>query len=334
MVSRRVTPIGPPPGTAALDEVPKALRDEVADFLTLLQRSHDETHLYELIETRLEYLKCLIREIQAQFHDDPAYLTYLRNWFNQQTEAAFSKSTLMYRARAWPEGYPGDHITLEAIYTGQTDCQGVGKALDQYFLSRTLAVAVRSRLRTLTRLLVERATVETVAARWLNLAAGSCRELLAVPPAAPPRRILCIDSDPKALHYAARLLNERSGDAITFKPDNAFRLIDARRNVERYGEFTTIYSAGLFDYVKSEHLVRLLAGLYGTLARGGILIAPFKDAARYETFDYHWLVNWHFFIQRSEDQIRRLFAAAGVPPEYLKVTRDDSGVILFFVAIK
>src|SRR5690606_32305599 len=186
------------------------------------------------------------------------------------------------------------------------------------------------RLRMLSRLLDERTAVEIGSARWLNLACGSCRELLAVPPAMTPRQIICIDSDPNALEYAARLLKDRGGDTLTFKADNAFRLMNARRNVERYGEFSTIYSAGLFDYVKSERLVPLIAGLYGSLARGGVLIAPFKDAMRYETFDYHWLVNWDFFLQRTEGDIRQLFSAAGVPPEYLTVARDDSGVILFF----
>lgn len=315
-------------------DVPKLLRDEVADFLALLQRRRDEEFLYQTIETRLDFLKSLVRDLQTQFRHDQPYLAYLRHWFKQQTDAALAKSRLMHRARTWPEGYAGDYVTLESIYTEEVAGEGVARALDHYFLSRTLAVAVRSRLRMLSRLLTERAAVETGSARWLNLAAGSCRELLAVPAAAKPRQIVCVDSDPNALAYATRLLQDRGGDTLTFKADNAFRLMNARRNLERYGEFSTIYSAGLFDYVKSERLVPLIAGLYGSLARGGVLVAPFKDASRYETFDYHWLVNWDFFLQRTEGDIRQLFSAAGVPAEYLTVARDDSGVILFFVAIR
>lgn len=321
-------------GVTALD-VPKALRDEVADFLAVLQGDHDEDNLYQIIETRLGFLKSVTRNVEAQFRSDNARLAYLRNWFRQQTDAVFSKSNLMHRARAWPEGYPGDYLTLEAIYANQPQGEGVSGLLDRYFLSRTLAVAVRSRLRTLCRLLSERSTAEPAGARWLNLAAGSCRELLYTPPALiAQRQILCIDYDTKALDYAKRLLAERTGDAITFRTDNAFRMANAKRNVERHGKFTTIYSAGLFDYVKSEPLTRLVAGLYGSLAEDGVLIAPFKDATRYETFDYHWLVNWHFFLQRSEDDIHRVFSEAGVPRERIAVTRDPSGVILFFVATK
>lgn len=318
---------------ASLD-VPKALQEEVADFLAMLRANRDDEAFYDLIEARLDYLKSVVRDVEAELRSDNAHLAYIRDWFKQQTNAVLAQSRLMQRARTWPEGYPGDYLTLEAVYANRPGGDGIGKLLDRYFLSRTLAVAVRSRLRTLCRLLTERAAAEAGGARWLNLAAGSCRELLSIPPLAKPRRILCVDYDANALEYAKGLVTPHTEDAITFKTDNAFRMANADRNVERYGEFTTIYSAGLFDYVKSGQLARLIAGLYGSLAKGGVLIAPFKDATRYDTFDYHWLVNWDFFLQRSEDDVRRVFAEAGVAPERLSVTRDESGVILFFVAAR
>lgn len=313
-------------------DVPRALHDEVADLLALLRAGRDGDGFYEIVETRLRYIKSVVHAVESDLRTDKAHLNYVRDWFRQQTDAVLSQSRLMQRARLWPEGYPGDYLTLEAVYANRPEGDGIGRLFDRYFLSRTLAVAVRSRLRTLSRLLSERMTAEPRGARWLNLAAGSCRELLALPPLDKPRRILCIDYDPNALEYARRLITPRARDAITFKTDNAFRMVNAKRNLERYGEFTTIYSAGLFDYVKSGQLARLVAGLYGSLAKGGVLIAPFKDAGRYDTFDYHWLVRWDFFLQRTEADIREVFDDAGVPPERLNVTRDESGVILFFVA--
>jgi len=315
-------------------DIPKFLRDEVSDFLALLHRGQDDSLLYQTLEARLDYLKSLVRGLQVQYRHDPSYLAHLREWFKQQTDTAFSKSRLMHRARNWPEGYPGDYLTLEAVYNEAAEGSGAARALDRYFLSRTLAVAVRSRLRMLARLLAERAAVETGGARWLNLAAGSCRELLGVPAVARPREILCVDRDPNALAYARTLLANHTSDAIRYETGEPLHFANAKHNVERYGRFTTIYSVGLFDYLKSERLVPLIVGLYESLARGGVLIAPFKDAARYETFDCHWLVNWHSFAQRHEDDIRQLFVAAGVPLNYLTVTRDESGVILFFVALK
>ncbi|HEY8426979.1 MAG TPA: class I SAM-dependent methyltransferase [Sandaracinaceae bacterium] len=316
-------------------DVPEFLRDEVADFLALLQRDQEDSRLfYQTIEARLEYLKSLVRGLQVRYRHEPSYLAHLREWFKQQTDTAFSKSRLMHRARTWPEGYPGDYLTLEAVYNEAAEGSGAAYALDRYFLSRPLAVAVRARLRMLSRLLAERAVVETGGARWLNLAAGSCRELLDLPAAAEPRKILCVDRDPNALAYARMLLENRSRDAIRHENGDPLHFANAKQNVERYGRFTTIYSAGLFDYLRSERLVPLIAGLYESLARGGVLIAPFKDAARYETFDCHWLVNWDAFVQRHEHDIRQLFLAAGVPPNYLTVTRDESGVILFFVALR
>lgn len=335
MVSGQIVSVDPRLGAAKASlDVPQALHDEIADFLAVFRRRHDDDGLYEVLETRLDYVKAVIREIETQPRVDAEHLAYVRDWFRQQTDAVLSQSRLMQRARTWPEGYPGDYLTLEAVYSNRPHGDGIGKVLDRYFLSRTLAVAVRSRLRTLCQLLAERSAAETAGARWLNLAAGSCRELLSIPPVAKPRRILCIDYDANALEYAKQLVTPHLEDTLTFKTDNAFRMANAARNIERYGEFTTIYSAGLFDYVKSGQLARLLAGLYGSLAKGGVLIAPFKDATRYDTFDYHWLVKWDFFLQRTEADIRAIFADAGVPRERLSVTRDDSGVILFFTATK
>ncbi len=34
---------------------------------------------------------------------------------------------------------------------------------------------------------------------------------------------------------------------------------------------------------------------------GGILITSFKDAARYRHQEYHWIVDWDGFLQRTEE---------------------------------
>ena len=146
------------------------------------------------------------------------------------------------------------------------------------------------------------------------------------------RRVIhCLDSDPNALAYAKTLLGERSGDELVFHADNALKLLNVGRNQSRFGAWTTIYSAGLFDYLPDAALSRLLAALYASLALNGVLIAPCKDAACYETFDYHWVVRWNQFFQRTETDFRKIFLDAGIPESKTAVKRDDSGVILFFI---
>lgn len=293
----------------------------------------DDPNLYEIFLTRLGYVKTVTQVIDARMEHDPEGLAQLQAWFREETDPLFQKSPLITRARTWPEGYPGDFLTLEALYKEQPWAdRGLGHYLDRYFLCRTLAIAVRSRMRMLTNLLNFRSRDEQGPSNWLNVACGPCRELLSVP-RSNERTIWCIDQDEESLAYADELLQRKHN--TEFKKLNAFRLINAERNVQMFnGPLTTIYSAGLFDYIDTERLTKLLRGLYDSLAKDGVLIASFKDKVRYDTFDYHWFMKWHYFLQRSEAECYALLEDAGIPHDKMTVMRDDSGVILFFVCQK
>jgi hypothetical protein len=63
---------------------------------------------------------------------------------------------------------------------------------------------------------------------------------------------------------------------VEFLAENAYRFANPKRNATRFGDFSTIYSAGLFDYIPSDRLSTLIAALYQSLGTGGMLIAPLK----------------------------------------------------------
>jgi len=284
----------------------------------------------EVVAERLDQFCRVAAGLEAEHRGEPAALRLLQERFRQATAPAFQGSWLMSRARTWPQGYPGDYLTLEAVYQRAVNSEGQGAHLDAFFQRQTLAVAVRSRLRTLAALLRRRAAEEGDGARWLNLACGSARELLEIP-AQGGRTLFCVDQDEAALAYGEALLAQ-TGHQITWQDRNALRFISADATRRRYGALTTIYSAGLFDYLDDRALGDLLRGLYEALAPGGLLIAAFKDAERYEAQPYHWLVRWHYFHQRTEGQFREILAQAGIPADRLELTRDETGVILFFQA--
>jgi len=292
----------------------------------------DDPNLYEIFLTRFAYVKTVTQMIDARMADDPEGLKELQQWFRQETDPLFQKSPLVTRARTWPEGYPGDFLTLEAIYNNAPWAErGLGNFLDRYFLSRTLAVAVRSRLQKLTSLLNYRAKDEVGPSNWLNVACGPCRELLSIP-REDKRKIWGVDQDENSLAYAEDLLQRKHN--AEFRKLNAFRLVNTEKTVEQFGELTTIYSVGLFDYIDTDPLTRLIGGLYRALAKDGVLIASFKDKIRYDTFDYHWFISWHYFLQRSEAECHDLLENAGIPRAKTTMVRDDSGVILFFICSK
>lgn len=303
---------------------------ELMAFLSAPERAAPDQ--FEVVATRLDHFGDVAAEVEAELGGDVAALRSLQERFREATDPVFLQGELVKRVRRWPEGYPGDYLTLEAIYAGaRAASEGVGGHIDRYITSRTLAVAVRGRLRKLSELLCRRAAEEAGGPRrWLNLACGPARELLAVP-VSPERSIVCVDQDANALRYA-RALVEPAGHAVRMVDANALRFAYPEYTRRRYGPFDTIYSAGLFDYLETETLVKLLGGLDGALAPGGLLVAAFKDARRYRTHDYHWLSRWHYFAQRTEEEFHDIVRRAGVGPERYTVERDDSGVILFFLA--
>ncbi len=107
-------------------------------------------------------------------------------------------------------------------------------------------------------------------------------------------------------------------------------MINAQKNIREFGRFDVIYTIGLLDYLTDEILVRMLRSLYATLRPGGVAIAVFKDCDQYETEDYHWLVDWTGFRQRTAQQSRRLLDKAGIPAESVTVDRTADSVMIFY----
>jgi len=308
-----------------------ALEAEVFDLVDFLSDPRrDDPDQYEVIKTRLDCVKFVTQAIERAY--SKGEVRAMQKWFRQMTDPVLGLSNTCYRARVWPEGYPGDFRTLEGIYSNTPVGVGLAAHLDRYSLSSTLAVAIRSRLRKLTELLTDRQREERGLSSWLNLACGPCRELEWLPPPDNGRTVVrCVDTDPNALQYAAATVLAQSDVEPHLIHDNAFAFTDAARNNQRFGPLSTIYSAGLFDYIPSKRLVAVIRGLFNSLGRDGMLIAPFKEQLYYDTFDYHWYSKWHYFLQRSESEYRSILAESGIPHDAISLERDESGVILFFV---
>jgi SAM-dependent methyltransferase len=256
--------------------------------------------------------------------------------FRQKTDPIFSKSNLMSHARTWPKGYPGDYKMLENVYRNMSLSEGIGYLLDSYFLTRTLAVAVRGRLVKLTEILKDEIQTREKPC-VLNVACGSCREVFGIVPeiGQSGAKVTCIDFDSGALHYASnRLSYAELGAQLTLRKYNTLRMINQERNMKEFGPQDIIYSSGLFVYLEDDVLVRLVRGLYELLRPKGKLIITFEDSDRYDTHDYHWLVDWDSLLLRNEHDCRKLFNKAGIPEHSLRVERDRTGVIMLFIVDK
>ncbi len=274
------------------------------------------------------------RLVDAGFADEPAELERLRREFRLKTNPLLSKGHFINHARTWPKGYPGDYKIIEGMYRQMPVSEGLGRLLDLYSLNTTLAMAIRSRLREMTGILKEELSKRAGPA-VLNIACGPCRELLDLVPeiSASKARFICVDHDEDALRFAAdRLANAGIAGTVEMRIYNALRMVSRERNMGEFGPQDIIYSIGFFDYLRDDVLVRLFASFYELLNPGGTLVAAFKDSRRYRTQDYHWIVDWAGFYQRTAEESAILFEKAGIPVK--KCSRDASGVIIFYQIVR
>jgi len=167
----------------------------------------------------------------------------------------------------------------------------------------------------------------------MNVGCGSCRELMGITPeiCTSSAKITCVDTDNDALAFAQdRLSYAGLMPQVELRKYNALRMFDDETNEHEFGKQDIIYSVGLFDYLPSDFLTKLFAALYRLLNPRGKLIAAFKDADTYRPQDYHWIVDWDGFLQRTKKDFREIMTGAGIPSEAISETSIESGVIVFY----
>lgn len=288
------------------------------------------------LRDQLWRVESFCREMEQQLGADRDAVREKQREFRQQTDAHFAKSFFMQRARTWPQGYPGDYEIIEKAYNNQPLSPGVGQLFDRYFLGTTLANGIRYR-RAMMRDILAAEMRERQGARILNIGCGPCRELIELASVIRDTRtqVTCVDFDADALKYSAERVRE-SGlqDHVEFRRYNALRMINAERNVREFGRFDVIYTIGLLDYLADDVLIRMIRALYETLQPGGTFIAVFKDCDRYDTIDYHWLVDWSGFLQRTRQESWQLILEAGIPHDAVTIQRSQDDVMIFYQILR
>lgn len=256
----------------------------------------------------------------------------LKKSFRESIAPWFSRSWFMDRALQKPCGHPGDYQMLEAIYDRQAQSEGIGRALDLYFLQTALAAAVTGRKNWIRDFLKAFLPSCGSSPRILDIACGSCREIRELAGTGyEPFQLSALDFDQGALDFSKAMLERTPvlvGELTTVK-QNVLRMTSATRNIKQFGLFDLIYSVGLYDYLPDKILVRLLSATAQMLVPGGRYILAFKDADRYDCTEYQWHVDWYFF-QRTETECRTLIERAGL--EIVSMEREPSGVIMMFTA--
>jgi hypothetical protein len=297
------------------------------------QTPHSTEHR-ECVDSAIGDMRAACLELETLIGDNSEVLRETQDAFREAIAPWFDQSYLMERAKTKPRGYPGDYVMLLAMYDRLPNSSGLGGYLDMHFIECELACAVRGRMRAVRQFLVEELARRDGEVTIVNIACGPCREFVArlEHPANVCPRITVVDSDQETLDYVAENVSGVNGaPKLHCLRYNALRVGSTKRNIEAFGRPDIIYSVGLFDYIPDRLLVPMLRGLRDTLAEGGVLYLAFKDTNRYDKTVYQWMVDW-FFFQRTVDECRELFRQADFDLEGMKMTRDESGIIVNFIS--
>ena len=327
-----------------LEKYAAALKTKTGEYVESLEAlasacsapGADESKIMKGLSILNEDMMKACAEFENAAATDDDFIRFERKLFHEKTDRVLCKSVLVRHARTWPQGYQGDFKILETLYKNIPVSEGIGYYLDKYGLSLPLADAVRNRIMKLEEV-VRREISERDVASVLNIACGSCRELMGLAPdiVRTKAQITCIDMDADALAFAMeRLSHTEAAENITFRKYNAARMFDDELNMAAFGKTDIIYSAGLFDYLPSEFLAKMLGSLYRLLHRDGTLIAAFKDAEKYRHQDFHWIVDWTGFLQRTEKEFLSILDTAGIPRSAIREERDHTGIIIFYLITK
>lgn len=241
--------------------------------------------------------------------------------FFSRNRAVFGTTASMQGfVKCRPHGYAGDFEVIEKIYTQSVSALPAIRLWDEFFHTSQATEAVRNRAAVFAALVEEFAPQDL-----LSVACGPGLDVAAAlrDGESPVVRATLLDNDPNALRRASVNLatspldiDYREGNALRYRPDRPHGLV---------------WCSGLFDYLSDRASVLLLRRLYDALAPGGVLavgnFATGQASRAYMETVGHWLL-----IHRSEEDIRSLAAAAGVPPQRTEVRTDDTGVNLFLIA--
>jgi len=244
--------------------------------------------------------------------------------------STIDSSIMHQRTREKPCGYAGDYLLIDWIYTKKTATNGAGKLFDELFHSYEAAESVRNRKEYFKKKCKEMYQELNRDIDILDLGCGSCRDVKEIYESLNNGHNInfhCVDSDPRAVTYARKVLNGKIDKYnIDIDVANVFRLKTNRK-------YDLIWSAGLFDYLEKRIVILLLKKIWRYLKDNGrIIFGNFSPIN--PTKNGMELVGKWYLIHRTASELIKICRETGLPISELEVESESSGINLFCVLKK
>jgi len=298
------------------------LRRHVEDFLSIDDEHLREEELYHRLLAIVHQLCAAIlacENAEMEPDDIRAVLEPVRR--------VHARSPFVERLQTWPRGYPGDFETVEYLIGGASANKAsdrIARSCEAYALSRSIAQQHRNKIQHQAARLMRTMLMNPGRTRIASIACGSCPDLRLIldhlPPLAGDIWLNDIDEDAltfsrKALQPIASHCHFRQGDALTFA-----------RRLPR-GAFDLVLAGGLVDYLNERVATLLIQLAVRALAPGGTFYFTNIAAGNPYRPLIEYFGNWKL-IERSEEDIYRYCANAGVSRGNVSIRRDETGLAL------
>ena len=221
-----------------------------------------------------------------------------------------------------PYGYAGDFEIIDRIYTKNKSKKF--QKWDDYFLSNTLAIAIRNRKEYLKNCI----KYQLRASKTLNvliMASGPARIVFEVFEELAHDnfqiKFTCVDLDEQAIAYAKKL-NSKYLSHIEFVHKNIFKFTTN-------DTYDLICSAGLFDYFNDRVFVCMLHKMKKWLRpKGKIIIGNFNKKGNPARICLERWGKWYLH-HRSAEKLIKLALDTGFTKENISISNEEENVNLF-----
>ncbi|QCX01596.1 class I SAM-dependent methyltransferase [Aggregatimonas sangjinii] len=286
--------------------------------LTLLKEFIENEQLSQTNFFRLDELLAITGYEYRQGRISKEEIAEINNSFGR----TFLEHTLHGRGFLKPNGYPGDYLFLDRIYTHHISADPRYGIWDQYVQQNGAPDAVRNRKEYFKHMV--RAKAKTVSRlNVLNIISGSGRELEELYDSVTDQNIdtTCVEIDEEAIEFSKEL-NKNQLDRIEYVHSNIFRY-------QTEESFDFIWAAGLFDYLNDKAFIKLLRRFAAWQKKGGEIVIGNYNEAHNPSRDYMEILgDWHL-IHRTEAQLLQLAKKAGFSEDEIHVSRMPDNVILY-----
>ncbi|PJZ70494.1 hypothetical protein CH373_05330 [Leptospira perolatii] len=291
-----------------LTQLESSLNDyEFAVGYNLREEVYNST--YFLLKPIYNFLKLQTNDL---FHElDPSEIAYNFGYIRQELRDFLFLDPFIKRATLKPLGYAGDFEMMDAIYRNTTEGTNLlGKSLHKCTLNLRSAQAVFHRQNFFYRTILDRLKKSKSKLHVLSVACGPAREIVTLVQETDQSlldglTIYLLDQDPRAITEAkhgirvALLKSKKELDFHCLNVEIGRFAANPSKFVD-YEGMDLIYSAGLFDYIKTKTAQKICKNLYGLLNDNGeIFLGNFSDES--DEIGIMEVMDWSLIYRNNQE---------------------------------